>query len=146
MRILRADPNVDMGNANFIKSVFQMRCDYIHFFTIFNGKFFVMDDKKKVRRLIQDPITFQLRLDTNLEMLSQDQRFISYSEFDEFIVADNLIHWDDSVIFVSRQTRQKDKYTWSRSTIMAEDHKFIEGPKRANGTGMIYYLEQYDCD
>ena len=29
---------------------------------------------------------------------------------------------------------------------MAEDHKFIEGPKRANGTGMIYYLEQYDCD
>ena len=72
MRILRADPNVDMGNANFIKSVFQMRCDYIHFFTIFNGKFFVMDDKKKVRRLIQDPITFQLRLDTNLEMLSQD--------------------------------------------------------------------------
>ena len=52
MRILRADPNVDMGNANFIKSVFQMRCDYIHFFTIFNGKFFVMDDKKKVRRLI----------------------------------------------------------------------------------------------
>ena len=79
-----------------------MRCDYIHFFTIFNGKFFVMDDKKKVRRLIQDPITFQLRLDTNLEMLSQDQRFISYSEFDEFIVADNLIHWDDSVIFVSR--------------------------------------------
>ena len=72
MRILRADPNVDMGNANFIKSVFQMRCDYIHFFTIFNGKFFVMDDKKKVRRLIQDPLTFQLRLDTNLEMLAQD--------------------------------------------------------------------------
>ena len=29
---------------------------------------------------------------------------------------------------------------------MAKDHKFIEGPKKAKGTGMIYYLEQYDQD
>ena len=27
---------------------------------------------------------------------------------------------------------------------MAENHKFIQGPKKAKGTGMIYYLEKYD--
>ena len=73
MKILRVDPDADMGSADFIKSVFTMRCEYIHFFTISNQKFYVMDDKKKIRRLVQDPITFQLRLDITQEMLPQDQ-------------------------------------------------------------------------
>ena len=34
MKILRVDPQAEMGSANYIKSVFSMRCDYIHFFTI----------------------------------------------------------------------------------------------------------------
>ena len=29
---------------------------------------------------------------------------------------------------------------------MAENHKFIQGPKKAKGTGMIYYLEKYDSN
>ena len=29
---------------------------------------------------------------------------------------------------------------------MAENHKFIQGPKKAKGTGMIYYLEKYDTN
>jgi hypothetical protein len=34
MKILRVDPQAEMGSANYIKSVYSMRCDYIHFFTI----------------------------------------------------------------------------------------------------------------
>ena len=66
-----------------------MRCEYIYFLKISKDKFFVMDDKKKIRRLIQDPVTFQLKLDMSLDMLPLDSRSITYSEFDEFIIADN---------------------------------------------------------
>ena len=143
MKVLRVDPYAEMGSANFVKSVFSMRCDYIHFLTYANGYFYLMDEKKKVRRLLQDPLTFALRMDTTLEMLAQDQLTVKYSEFDEFIMSDGLMHWDDRIIFLSEQKR-KDAYTWGQSKIMAENHKFIQGPKRAKGTGMVYYLEQYD--
>ena len=73
-----------------------------------------MDDKKKIRRLIQDPINFQLKLETTLELLPRDQLAINYSEFDEFVMSDSLVHWDDNVIFLSKSKR-KDTYTWRRS-------------------------------
>ena len=140
MKILRVDPFAEMGSANFVKSVFSMRCDYIHFLTYANGFFYLMDEKKKVRRLTQDPLNFSLKMDTTLEMLPQDQLTVKYSEFDEFIMSDGLMHWDDRIIFLSEQKR-KDAYTWGQSKIMAENHKFIQGPKKAKGTGMVYYLE-----
>ena len=133
-----------MGSANFIKSVFSMRCDYIHFFAITNNRFFIMDDKKKIRRLAQDPVNFQLRIETTLELLPSDQLAINYSEFDEFIMSDYLMHWDDKVIYLS-ESKRRDVYTWRKSQIMAKDHKFIEGPKNAKGSGMIYYIEKYDA-
>ena len=73
-----------------------------------------MDDKKKIRRLIQDPINFQLKLETTLELLPRDQLAINYSEFDEFVMSDSLVHWDDNVIFLS-ESKRKDTYTWRRS-------------------------------
>ena len=91
-----------------------MRCDYIHFFAILENKFFIMDDKKKIRRLVQDPINFQLKIDTTLELLPRDQLAINYSEFDEFVMSDSLVHWDDNVIFLS-ESKRKDTYTWRRS-------------------------------
>ena len=59
-------------------------------------------------------------------------------------MSDSLMHWDDYVIYIS-ESKRRDEYTFRRSKIMAEDHKFIEGPKQAKNTGMIYYLEQYEC-
>ena len=113
-KVLRVDPYAEMGSANFIKSVFSMRCDYIHFFAILDNKFFIMDDKKKIRKLVQDPINFQLKIDTTLELLPRDQLAINYSEFDEFVMSDSLVHWDDNVIFLS-ESKRKDTYTWRRS-------------------------------
>ena len=40
-------------------------------------------------------------MDTTLEMLPQDQLSVKYSEFDEFIMSDDLMHWDDRIIFLS---------------------------------------------
>ena len=102
-----------------------------------------MDEKKKIRKLNQDPISFQLKMETTLEILPKDQLALNYSDFDEFIMSDTLMHWDDQVIYLS-ESKRKDEYTWRSSKIMAPDHKFIEGPKQAKYTGMIYYLEQYE--
>ena len=38
------------------------------------------------------------------------------------------------------QSANKDDYTWHDSEIMCENHKFITGPKKARGSGMVYYL------
>ena len=103
-----------------------------------------MDEKKKIKKMIQDPLSFQLKLETTLEILPKDQLAINYSDFDEFIMSDSLMHWDDYVIYIS-ESKRRDEYTWRSSKIMAENHKFIEGPKQAKNTGMIYYLEQFEC-
>ena len=59
-------------------------------------------------------------------------------------MSDSLMHWDDKVIYLS-ESKRRDTYTWRKSQIMAKDHKFIEGPKNAKGSGMVYYIEQYDA-
>ena len=87
-----------------------------------------MDEKKKIRKLNQDPISYQLRMETTLEILPKDQLALNYSDFDEFVMSDTLMHWDDQVIYLS-ESKRKDEYTWRSSKIMAPDHKFIEGPK-----------------
>lgn len=60
VKILRVDPDAEMGNAGFIKAVYTLRTEFIHFLEIHDGKFYLMDDKKKVRQLDQDPLTFML--------------------------------------------------------------------------------------
>ena len=46
-------------------------------------------------------MTYVLKIDTTLEMLAKDQLTIKYSEFDEFIMSDGLMHWDDRIIFLN---------------------------------------------
>ena len=46
-------------------------------------------------------MTHVLKIDTTLEMLAKDQLSIKYSEFDEFIMSDGLMHWDDRIIFLN---------------------------------------------
>jgi len=41
-----------MGDAVFIQKVFEFRSELIYFFLIKNGKFYVMDESKKVRVLV----------------------------------------------------------------------------------------------
>ena len=68
---------------------------------------------------------------------------MKYSDFDEFVMSSDLMHWDNRIMYLN-ETKNKDDYTWGESKIMAENHKFIQGPKVARGTGLIYYLEKYD--
>jgi len=45
-----------MGDATFIQQVYEIRSELVYFFLIKNGKFYLMDESKKVRVLVQDPL------------------------------------------------------------------------------------------
>ena len=49
VKVLRVDPYAEMGSASFIKAVYSLRCDYIHFLEIVDDRFYLMDNKKKIR-------------------------------------------------------------------------------------------------
>ena len=140
---MRVDPNAEMGNSGFIKAVYTLRCIDFHFLEIKDGFFYLMDDKKKIRKLEQDPMTFMLTQVNALEMPHKDKLSIKYSDFDEFVISSDLIHWDKYAIYVD-ESKNKCPYTWGKTEVMAENHKFIQGPKVAKGTGMIFYLEKFE--
>lgn len=49
VRVLRTDPNAEMGGDTFVKTVFQLRSSLIYFMLFHQGQFYIMDDQKKVR-------------------------------------------------------------------------------------------------
>ena len=43
VKVLRVDPKMEMGNQGFVKSVFQLKCQEIHFLEIKDKQFYLMD-------------------------------------------------------------------------------------------------------
>ena len=129
-----------MGEQNFIKSVYSTKCQNVLCFTWDNGAFYIMDEKRQLKKLVQDEKSHQLRVDMTLEMLPEDRNSLYYDAFDEFLVSDEAMHWNDKVFYFSEQ-KKKDNFTWGQSTIMATDHKHVQGPKKAKGTGMTWFIE-----
>lgn len=80
---------------------------------------------------------------STLEMTDKDKLTIKYSDFDEFIMSSELMHWDNRMIYL-HESKNKDEFTYGQSKVMLENHTFISGPKVARGTGMCYYLEKYE--
>ena len=81
-----------------------------------------------------------MRLESTIELLPEDKNTLYHDTFDEFLISDDTMHWNDKVIYFSEQ-KKKDNYTWGQSTIMSTDHKHVQGPKKAKGTGMVWYIE-----
>ena len=121
VKVLRVDPNEQMGTASFIKSVFSIRCDYIHFLEIRNDFFYLMDEKKKIRKLVQDTKTFMLKQDTTLEISKKDMINLKYTDFDEYFISSELMHWDHKTMYYF-ENQNNDDFTWGECNIMAENH------------------------
>jgi hypothetical protein len=122
--VLRVDPDCEMGEQNFIKPVYSTKCQSVLCFTWDNGAFYIMDEKKQLKKLVQDEKSHQLRVDMTLEVLPGDKNSLYYDAFDEFLVSDEAMHWNDKVFYFSEQ-KKKDNFTWGQSQIMALDHKHV---------------------
>ena len=77
-----------------------------------------------MKKLVQDEKSHQLRVDMTLEVLPGDKNSLYYDAFDEFLVSDEAMHWNDKVFYFSEQ-KKKDNFTWGQSQIMATDHKHV---------------------
>jgi len=54
------------------------------------------------------------------------------------------MHWKNKMVYLN-EMQQKDDFTWKDSNVMCENHKFIAGPKQAQGSSMIFYLQKYEA-
>ena len=100
VKVLRVDPKMEMGNVGFIKPVFSLRCQDIHFLEIKDKQFYLMDEKKKIRVLTQNEETFQLTLKTTLEVNSKAQQGIKHSDFDDFAMSSYIIQWKSQMMYL----------------------------------------------
>ena len=53
------------------------------------------------------------------------------------------MHYSDKVIYFSEKIKS-DHYTWGATTIMSTDHIHVQGPSKAKGTGMAWYIRKFD--
>ena len=51
IKVLKIDPSIEMGDDNFVKSIFTLRSSDIYFFLYQSNKFYIMDNMKKIRIL-----------------------------------------------------------------------------------------------
>ena len=101
-----------------------------------------MDEKKNVRVFSQDSETFMLTQTSTLEINSKDMLNIKYADFDDFAITSSILQWKSTMMFV-HETKPADDYTWKEQDVMLDNHKYVAGPKKASGTGMIFYLQKY---
>lgn len=87
VRVMRMDPMAEMGDHKFVKTVFSLRSSLIYFLLFYCGRFYIMDDQKKIRVLKQDKETYILKQITNMELSEKDAASIVHSEFDEFAIS-----------------------------------------------------------
>ena len=72
VKVLRTNPQVEMGDSQFIKPVYTFR-SFTNYFLLFNeGKFYIMDETKKVRVLIPNAETNMWKLSQTLELCEKD--------------------------------------------------------------------------
>ena len=105
-------------------------------------KFYLMDDSKRIRILVQDPKLHTLSVLTTLDLCKKDKELLKQTPFDEFAVSPGCIHWDNKALFMI-DNKQKDNPTWYSFDVMIKNYEYVSGPKAANGSGQIYYMQNY---
>jgi len=144
IKVWRHNPDVEMGEDNFIQCVYEFRSETVYFFVYQNqlDKFYLMDEKKKVRCLVKDEHTGKLVLEKEYELCKLDQGKISYTDFDEFSISNGCLHWNAYVFFLIDNVA-KDNPTWSSESVMAENFAWVAGPRLSKKTGLILYKESF---
>ena len=51
LRVLRTNPQIEMGYEGFIEEVYSLTSSKVFFFLLHNGHFYLMDESKKIRVL-----------------------------------------------------------------------------------------------
>jgi hypothetical protein len=101
-----------------------------------------MDESKRIKVLVQDPKTKLLSVETTMDLCKSDKEMIEKTPFDEYAVSPGVVHWNN-LAFTMIESKTRDNPTWYSSDVMLKGYECIAGPKRAYGSGLIYYVESY---
>ena len=98
--VLRTDPNVVMGEEDFVRCVYKLRSSKIYFLLFHQDRFYLMDDQKKVRVLKANAETFMWKQTNILELPEKETSEIVYADFDEFAVSEGVLHTNKKLYFL----------------------------------------------
>jgi hypothetical protein len=144
VKIMRVNSEAEMGNDDFFDCVFTFQSKWVYFFIYLeeNKRFYLMDEKKKIKVLVPDSKTKQLTVEATFDLCRAEKEEIDKTPFDEYSVSPGVVHWNGNVMTML-DSRAQDNPTWYQQDVMLEGYKHIAGPKQALGSGQIYYIEQY---
>jgi hypothetical protein len=101
-----------------------------------------MDETKRIKVLVQDPKTKLLSVETTMNLCKSDREMIERTPFDEYAVSPGVVHWNNLALTMI-ESKTRDNPTWYSSDVMLKGYECIAGPKRAYGSGLIYFVESY---
>ena len=128
VRVLRTDPNAEMGGDTFVKTVFTLRSSLIYFLLFHQGQFYMMDDQKKVRLCEPNKETYMWKQLTTLELPEIDAYNIVYSDYDEYSISNGVLHTKEKMCFLL-DSRAKDNPTYASINVMMKNHSHVSGPR-----------------
>lgn len=143
IKVYRVNNKAEMGNDDFFQLVYHFQSNWVYFFLQEdNKKFYLMDESKRVKVLVQDPKTMLLSVEKTMDLCKIDSELIEKTAFDEYSVSPGVIHWK-KYAFTLIESKFRDNPTWYNQIVTLQGYEFIAGPKSAYGSGLIYYVENY---
>ena len=124
VKVLRIDPRQELGLDNFVKVVFTLKSSLIYFLLHHAGKFYIMDDQKKVHVLKPSKDTSVWNRLATSELSESDADGIVYSDFSEYTVSEGVLYVKDKMCFLDA----RDNTTLSSIDSMPAKHEHIRGP------------------
>lgn len=144
IKVIRHNSEAEMGNDDFFDVVYTFQSKWVYFFLYLEemNKFYLMDEQRRVKVLVPDPKTKQLVLETTLDLCKIDKEEIDKTPFDEWAVSPGVIHWN-GIAMTMIESKTQDNPTWHQYDVMMDRYEHVSGPKHAQGSGQIYYIEKY---
>ena len=140
--VYRTNTEKEMGEDAFFQLVFHFQASWVYFFQKVGDKFYMMDDSKRVRILVQDPKNHTLSVVTTLDLLKEDKEKLRQVPFDEFIITPGCVHWDNYA-FNLIENKTKDNPTWACVNLDIKGYETVSGPKNATGAGQMFFIQEY---
>ena len=141
VKVYRVNTEKEMKDESFFQLVYHFQATWVYFFKKFEDKFYMMDNSKQVSVLVQDPKTDGLSVLKTLGLCAADKKSILKQPFAEFDVSEGAIYYGNKAIFLLKN-KTGDNSTVASFNFSLEGYDCIAGPKTANGSGNIYYVQE----
>lgn len=134
--VFRHNPKLQMGNSEYITSVYNFYAEHVYFFVFKEDQFFIMDQTHKIRMLTWNEETGKLNLQKTLIYANSVPKLIEKTIFDDFVVSHKVIQNKDKMFYLF-DTRQTYGETHLQEKVLLDSDEFIRGPFKVKNSEML---------